>query len=274
MEQEKIGLIGIGQMGKPMAINLKKEGYDVYVFDTDKKKMQEIKEHNIATSLSPKDIALNVDNKVIIMVRDGKQVKSLIFGEEGILSANKQGLIIIVSSTISLADAREIEKDLSGKTIKLLNAPVSGAEKGAQAGTLTLMISGDEDAYNKCKPVFDVIGKEIFYFGTKQESSQAAKLANNLILLVNMYACVEGFKFAQSMGIAEKDFQKLLSVTTGNSWVSQNWSWTKAAFEQGYNPQSILALGYKDLQGALIEGSVSLPLTGLTAQLILSTKES
>ena len=273
MKNQKIGLIGAGQMGKPMAINLKKAGYDVYVFDTNKKTIQEMAEHNISTAASSKEVALKVDETIIIMVRDGKQVNSVIFGEEGIVSTNRQGLNIIVCSSISPADARKLGKDVSDVNLKLLNAPVSGAEKGAQAGALTLMVSGDEDSYNKCKPVFEAIGKEIFYFGTKQESAQGAKLANNLILGVNIYACVEGFKFAESMGIDEGVFERLLSVTTGNSWVSQNWAWTKTLFEQKYNQESLLALLYKDLQGVLNEGNVSLPLTGLTAQLVLSKKE-
>ena len=274
MKNERLGFIGVGQMGKSMAVNLKKAGYDVHIFDVNEMAMQEIQEYGIVTCYSCKDVALAVDNAIIIMVRDDKQVKNVIWGEEGLASSGKQGLGLIVTSTIGLSSARELGRDAVDAGFRMINAPVSGAPHGAEQGTLTFMVSGDEDLYAKCKPIFEAMGKKIFYFGTKQETAQAVKLANNLIYGINVIALIEGFHFAQSMGISDKAFKEVLLVSTGNSWVAQNREWIKAVWEEEDRPESqiIWDIMAKDLRAVINESNIPLPLTALATQFWLSKK--
>jgi len=275
MKNEKVGFIGIGQMGKPMALNLKKAGYDVHVFDVNKQAMQEIAKHDISIYPSCRDLSLNVDKSIIVMVRDFKQARDAIFGNKGIAASGRKGLNILVTSTIGPSSAKELGMAASKIKYRMLNAPVSGARHGAEQGSLSLIVSGDEDLYKECKPLFNAIGEKVFYFGSRQESAQGAKLANNLILGVNMIGCLEGFRFAESMGIPEKKFKELLTVSTGNSWVVQNWDWFNTLWEQGHGrPESSIALMYKDFLAAINEGSLPLPLASLVSQFFLDNTKS
>jgi 3-hydroxyisobutyrate dehydrogenase-like beta-hydroxyacid dehydrogenase len=269
MKNEKIGFIGIGQMGKSMALNLVRAGYKVYVFDANEKAIQQIKRNGIISCSSCKDVALKVDDTVLIMVRDTQQVKDVILSEEGILSSAKERLNIIVTSTINPSTAKELGEVVSKAKCKMVNAPVSGGTHGAEKGTLTLMVSGNKELYTKAKPIFEAIGKKVFYFGPRQESGQGAKLANNLMAGINMQGCIEGFGFAERMGIPEKTFKELVSVSTGNSWVIQNLEWFKAVWAKECN-QKEPPLMHKDLLYVINESSIPLPMTSLAAQLFLS----
>lgn len=271
MNGENLGFIGIGQMGRFMALNLKKAGYNVHVFDVNEKAMEEIKEHGIATCPSPKDVAMSADDTIIVMVRNYKQVRDVLFGEDGIRESGRKNLDIIITSTTNPSFARELGEEATRAGYRMINAPVSGASHGAEKGTLSLMVSGDEALFKKSKPIFDAVGKKVFYFGPKQESGQGAKLGNNLAQGISMLGCLEAFRFATRMGISETDFRDLLSVSTGNSWGVQNWEWTRKLWKEKDDPEirGLLALIYKDLNAALNESSLSLPMLGLAAQIYL-----
>jgi 3-hydroxyisobutyrate dehydrogenase-like beta-hydroxyacid dehydrogenase len=272
MKNEKLGFIGIGQMGKFMVRNLKKEGYDVHVFDVDRSAMEEMKKSGISTSPSCREMALAVDDTIMIMVRTSQQVRHVMFGDEGIASSGRKNLDIIITSTTSPSFAKELGEDALNAGYRMINAPVSGASHGAEKGTLSLMVSGDEELYKKSKPIFDAIGKKVFYFGSMQESGQGAKLANNLTQAVNVIGTIEGFRFAASAGIPEEQFQQLISVSTGGSWASENWEWTKRLTEEADSPeiQGLLALMYKDIHNVISESTIPLPMLGLAAQLFLA----
>jgi len=274
VKNEKLGFIGVGQMGKHMALNLKNAGYDIYAFDIDRTAMGEIQRHGITTCSSCRKVALAVDDTIIIMVRNGKQEENVIFGEEGLTSSGRQDLNLIVTSTIELTYVRRLGEAVANTGYRMLNVPVSGGVHGAQKGILTLIASGDESLYVKSRPIFDAIGEKIFYFGTEQETSQAAKLANNLMLGINIVSCIEGFRFAKSMGISEETFKELVSYCTGDSWAARNWEWTRALWEDidKWENKSVLNNQYKDMHAVLDEGRVSLPLTALVTELFLSKK--
>jgi 3-hydroxyisobutyrate dehydrogenase len=269
MKKERIGFIGIGHMGRSMVLNLVEAGYEVYIFDVNEKAMQEMRRNGIITCSCPKDVSLEVDNTVLIMVRDTQQVKDVILSNEGILSSGREGLNIIVTSTINPSAAKELGETVSRAKCKMVNAPVSGGTHGAESGTLTLMVSGDEKLYMKAKPIFEAIGEKVFYFGPRQESGQGAKLANNLILGINIQGCIEGFGFAERMGISEKAFIELVSVSTGNSWIIQNWEWFKAVWAEECAQEGQSPVMHKDLLYAINEADIPLPMTGLAAQLFL-----
>lgn len=274
MKNEKLGFIGVGQMGKPMAINLINAGYEVHAFDINPMAMQEIQRHGVTTRSSSRDVALAADDTIVIMVRNGKQEEDVILGDEGLISSGRRDLNLIVTSTIELKYVRRLGETTANMGCRMLNAPVSGGVAGAQKGTLTLMVSGDEDLYVKSKPILEAMGQKIFYFGTRQETSQGAKLANNLMLGIHIVGCIEGFRFARSIGVSEDTFKELVSHCTGDSWVARNWEWTRALWEdvKKWESRSVLDNQYKDMHAVLDEGRVPLPLTGLVTEFFLAKR--
>jgi len=272
MKSENIGFIGLGEMGLPMAINLQKAGYQVCAFDVDKTRYLEAAKYGILACENPKDIAKKADKAVISIVRNYRQTESIIFSDDGILSAGKKGLIIIIMSTLDPASMKIFGEKVENNGCYLIDAPVSGAKSGAEAATLTIMTAGPKDILSICQNYFKNMGKNIFDFGSQVGAGQAAKLANNLVLAINMVAFAEGLRFAQEYNLAQDDFRKLINVSTGNSWVSQNWDSVKMWWEQ-YRPNTTLDIVYKDLFAIMkecAEGHYSLPLGGLTFHLLMN----
>lgn len=268
---EKVGFIGLGEMGLPMAINLQKSGYQVFAYDVNQSSYEMLRQNSIVCCDSIKEVTENSDQAVISIVRNAQQTEMVIFGEQGIISAGKQGLVIIIMSTLDPLTMSQLGEQVEKTGNHLVDAPVSGAKSGAEAATLTIMASGKEYVVQKCKPYFQAMGKNIFYFGSQLGSAQAAKLANNLMLAINMVGCTEGLRFAQKYSLPLDEFLKLLSVSTGNSWVVQNWNAVKNWWEN-YQPNTTLDIVYKDLFAIIRECSnthFSLPLGGLTFHLLM-----
>jgi len=271
MKAEKIGFIGLGEMGLPMAINLQKAGAQVYSFDIDNSRCMEAAKFGILSCSSPKDVAEKADKAVISIVRNYKQTDEIIFSENGIVSSKKKGLSIIIMSTLDPALMKALEERVANSGNYLIDAPVSGAKSGAEAATLTIMAAGPEKLVSDCGKYFKNMGKNIFHFGSDVGAGQAAKLANNLVLAINMVACSEGMRFAQEYNISPNDFCKLINVSTGNSWVSQNWEAVKLWYEK-YKPNQTLDIVYKDLFAIMKTCSdrhFSTPLGGLTFHLLM-----
>jgi 3-hydroxyisobutyrate dehydrogenase len=269
---EKIGFVGLGEMGLPMAINLQQSGYQVCAFDINQSAYQFLEKQGIVCCKSVREAAENSDNVVISMVRNAQQTESVIFGENGITSSGKPGLIIIVMSTLDFSTMSRLAERVEQSGYQVVDAPVSGAKSGAEAATLTIMTAGRETVVQQCYPYFKAMGKNIFYFGSQFGSAQAAKLANNLILAINMVGCTEGLRFAEKYNLPTDEFLKLLSVSTGNSWVVQNWETVRKWWEN-YQPNTTLDIVYKDLLAIIQECSnthFSLPLGGLTFHLLMT----
>lgn len=272
---EKVGFIGLGEMGLPMALNLQKSGYNVFAYDINKSMYPELQKKGVTCCNSIREVAENSDHAVISVVRDASQTEAVIFGENGIISAKKKNLIIIVMSTLDPYTINQLAEKVEKSDCQLVDAPISGAKSGAENATLTIMTAGPEKAIKRCQPYFKGMGKNIFYFGEQLGAGQAAKLANNLMLAINMVGCTEGLKFANKYNLPLEEFIKLLNVSTGNSWVVQNWDVVKKWWEE-YRPNSTLDIVYKDLFAIIRECSktqFSLPLGGLTFHLLMNAWE-
>lgn len=260
----KVGFIGLGIMGFPMASNLIKAGYDLTVYNRTIEKAEKLKGAKVARS--PKEVAENSD-VVISMVTDAPDVEEILFGENGVVKSNKRGLIFVDMSTNSPEFAKKTAKRLSEYGIEFLDAPVTGGDKGAREGTLTIMVGGKESVFKQVEPIFRAMGKTIIYVGDVG-SGQALKLCNQVVVALNMVAVVEGLLLARSFGIDDEKLFTVLSTGAANSFTVQYYlpKIMKGDFEPGFKAAHLK----KDLKYALeIANSKSLPLLGTSLALQL-----
>jgi 3-hydroxyisobutyrate dehydrogenase len=261
---KKIGFVGLGTMGLPMAVNLQKAGFEVVGYDAFPASREKATAAGIRMVDTLAEVAKQGDEAIISMVRDYAQNVEIIFGERGLLSAGSTARTLIVMSTLDPDSMNElgikVEKE-SGWG--LISAAVSGGASGAQAGTLSIMTSGPEHIVQSCAPYFDAMGSNTFYYGDRPGNSQVAKLVNNMILGITMNAVAEGLKLAGHYHLPEAEVLKLLHVSTGDSWVVRNWSdvsqWTA---------DTALAVLLKDLKASYNEGlkhNVPLPFNAMAS---------
>lgn len=252
MIQAKIGFIGLGRMGKPMAKNLTKGRYEITVYDVVNEAVEEMVELGAKRAVNSKEVARACE-VIISMVRDDTQTEMVMWGEGGIFEGIKPGSTIIITSTASPSLCQKIAREASGRGAKVLDAPVSGAVPRAEAGTLSLMVGGNESLFEEVRPILETMGKDIFYVGDIG-MGQVAKLANNLALANSLSSAVESINFATKFGVQLDKILKILNKSTGNSWVIEHWH---------YMTQRPMDLLYKDVQLAFQEADkmgIELPL--------------
>jgi len=217
---ESISFIGLGHMGNPMAANLVKAGFKVFVFDINKAAEAELVKLGATAVSSIKDAALQADI-VITMLQTDDQVKGICLGEDGLLQNLNKDSLYIDSSSIDISVTKELHEEAKSANIAMLDAPVSGGVKGAINKTLTFMVGGELSAFERAKPILEAMGGNIIHAGDAGHG-QAAKICNNLILAISMIAVSEGFTLADKLGLDPKKFFEIASVST-----SQCWSMTK-----------------------------------------------
>jgi 3-hydroxyisobutyrate dehydrogenase len=214
-----IGFIGLGNMGLPMAQNLIKAGHTVVGFD-----LTEYAAERLATGggTRAKSVAQACKDAefVITMLPAGEQVREVYLGEEGVLTAAGKGTLLIDSSTIDVATAREVAQAAREKGLAMIDAPVSGGVAGAQAATLTFMVGGPEEAFARAQSVLARMGKTIVHAGAAG-NGQAAKICNNMVLGASMIVVCEAFLLAEKLGL---DAQRLFDISSKSS--GQCWSMT------------------------------------------------
>ena len=214
-----IGFIGLGNMGLPMAQNLLKAGHDVQGFDMNKAQV-------LALTASGGQAAASVTAAtsgaeiVITMLPAGQHVRDVYLAPNGVLSSAGAGTLLIDSSTIDVATARDVAAAADHKGLAMLDAPMSGGVGGAQAGTLTFMVGGGDAAFARALPILEKMGRTIVHAGGAG-NGQAAKICNNMILGVSMIAVSEAFVLAEKLGL---DAQKLFDISSKSS--GQCWSMT------------------------------------------------
>ena len=261
---KKIGFVGLGTMGFPMAVNLKKAGFEVIGYDAYKGVYEKANAAGITMVETLKEVAAKSDEAMISMVRDYAQNVDIIFGESGLLSEHSKGKTIIVMSTLDPDTMNELGKKVEEESdVSLISAAVSGGASGAQAGTLSIMTSGAKELVKAAQPYFDAIGSNTFYYGDKPGNSQVAKLVNNMILGITMNAVAEGLKLGDHYHLPQQEIVNLLKVSTGDSWVVRNWSDVSA-----WTADTALAVLLKDLKATFLEGmkhNVTLPFNALSA---------
>lgn len=221
MEMKKVGFIGLGEMGSSMAKNLLKKGFELTVYDLRKEVVEALKKLGASSSTSCQELA-KASDVIISMVRDDPQTEEAIHGKNGVWEGIKKGSIIILMSTIDPLHCQRIAAEGAGKGIGVLDAPVSGMRTGAEAGTLTIMVGGNKPIFEKCRPVFEAMGKNIYYIG-KSGMGEVTKLANNLMGCANMAALADAVALGLKAGVDLDSLLSVIKVSTGSNWAVQNF---------------------------------------------------
>ena len=196
----KLGFLGLGLMGYPMARNLRRAGHDVAVWShTSEKARQLASEEQARFCATPREVAENADC-IFLCVGDTAMAREVILGKDGIIEGAKPGTVVADASTVSPSESRQIGCELKAKGVEFLDAPCTGSTPGAQGGTLTFMVGGDKDVFERIKPYFEVMGKRLYYCGGPGMGLQA-KLSQNLILSNLLMAFNEGMVLATKGGV-------------------------------------------------------------------------
>jgi len=215
-----IGFIGLGIMGKPMAMSLLKAGFTLTVYNRTGAKCGPLVDAGAAAVSSPLDAATCSD-VVVTVVSDTPDVEAVLFGDEGIWHGLKEGQIVIDMSSISPAATQRFAVRLREKNVEMLDAPVTGGEKGAIEGTLAIMVGGERDTFNRCLPIFQAMGKTIVYAG-QSGSGQKTKLVNQMLCAQHIVAMAEGLRFARLYGLDMETTLKVVSGGAAGSWMLSN----------------------------------------------------
>jgi 3-hydroxyisobutyrate dehydrogenase len=271
MADTNIGVVGTGIMGAPMAQNLAKAGFKLTVYNRTRAKAEAIAGNGITVAGSIAQIGEQC-SVVITMVPDTPDVLTAVEGEGGLASSMKRGSVLIDMSTIAPGATRELAKRLAAKGIAMLDAPVSGGSWGAQQGTLTIMVGGEQATFDRCKPVFEAMGKSITLMGPSG-MGQTTKLVNQILVAGTASAVAEALVFAAGQGA---DLLKTIEAVSGGaagSWQLANLGprMAKGDFAPGF----MVKLQQKDLrliEEAAQEAHVPLAVTALARQYFTSVE--
>lgn len=264
----KIGFIGLGVMGKPMAKNLVKAGHRLAVCKhIDPRPVNELVGMGACEATSPKQVA-EMSEVVITMLPDSAEVEAVILGENGVLNGSREGMIIIDMSSIAPSTSRKLSGEAARKGVKVLDAPVSGGEPGAIQGTLTIMVGGEQAAFSRCLEVLKVLGKNITYVGDAG-AGQAAKLSNQIIVALNIAALSEAFVLGAKAGVNPRVlYEAIRSGLAGSNVLDAK---IPKILGRDFKPGFKIKLHQKDLKNALEAArvlNVPLPLTSLMYQIL------
>ncbi len=253
-----------------MCKNLLKNEFKLTVYDTRKESTEELRVSGASVADSCKEVAA-VSDVIISMVRDDPQTDEVLEGENGIWAGARSGSTIIITSTIDPLHCQRIAAEGEKKGVKFLDAPVSGARTGAEAATLTLMVGGDKQVFEECRPVLEAMGKNIFYLGSAG-MGQVVKVTNAILLLGNLSVLSDAVTLGLKAGLELETMLNIFKVSTGGSWLTQNWDllieWRNDYAQRGRRGN--FGHTYKDIGLALKlarDLEVYLPVAGLCAQL-------
>ncbi|MDR3562977.1 MAG: NAD(P)-dependent oxidoreductase [Negativicutes bacterium] len=257
----KISFVGLGQMGKPMAMNMLKSGAELIVSSRQGKAYSEFAEQGIKTTNSMAEIAQG--EIIFLCLPDGKVVENYLMGEDGLASHLKAGQTVVDFSTISYTVAVDMAKRLAQRGIGLIDAPISGMEARAIAGTLTIMCGGEKDVLAKAMPYLECVGNNIIHMGGSG-SGQLMKLVNQLLYAINAAGLAEILPMAVKLGLDPERVGQVVNSGTGKSHASEFFipRILKGSFAEAYS----LDNGYKDLKSAAeISADFTIPLPVLHA---------
>lgn len=264
---KKIGFIGLGIMGKPMAKNLLKAGYDVVAYDINQQNLKEVSDSGAKPALSSKDVAQQCE-WIITMLPNSPQVKTVVCGPDGILEGAKSGTIIIDMSSIAPLASQEIEKICNEQDVKMIDAPVSGGEPKAIDGSLSIMVGGDKNVFEQVYDVLMVMGASAVYCGAIG-SGNTTKLANQIIVALNIAAVSEAFTLASKAGVDPKlVFEAIKGGLAGSTVMNAK---APMMFERNFNPGFKIDLHIKDLNNALETAhgvGTPLPMTAMVMEMM------
>jgi 3-hydroxyisobutyrate dehydrogenase len=265
----RIGFIGLGNMGGPMAANLAKAGFDVRAFDLSSEAVKRAEAAGCKIAATIAEAAGDAD-AIVTMLPAGKHVRSVYGDAGGVLAHGRKGALLIDSSTIDVETARAVARMAADKGFAMVDAPVSGGVGGATAGTLTFMVGGEAAAFDRAKPVLEKMGKNIFHAGASG-NGQAAKIANNMLLGTTMIATCEAFNLAEKLGLDAQTFFNIASTASGQSWSMTSYCPApgpvpNAPSNRDYRPGFAASMMLKDMRLAQEAAHAAKAATPLGAQ--------
>jgi len=267
----KIGFVGLGIMGKPMAQNLVKAGHELTVYDIVSPRVEELVKAGARKGASSKEVAARSDI-VITMLPNSPHVREAVLGPHGVLEGAKRGTILIDMSSIAPLASREIAAKVEEKGVAMLDAPVSGGEPKAIAGTLAIMVGGPEDVFEKVKGILGAMGSSVTRVGDIG-SGNVAKLANQIIVALNIAAVSEAMVLATKAGVdPEKVFQAIRGGLAGSAVLEAKMP---LALQRNFKPGVRTELHIKDMANALDtahELGVPVPLSSVVMEVLQALK--
>ncbi|MGP8049289.1 MAG: 2-hydroxy-3-oxopropionate reductase [Desulfobaccales bacterium] len=267
----KIGFIGLGIMGKPMSKNLLKEGYQLVVCDLVKAAVAEVAAAGAQTAATPKEVAAQTEI-IITMLPNSPQVQQVVLGKDGIIEGAKAGSVVVDMSSIAPLVSREVACQLAAKSIEMLDAPVSGGEPKAIDGTLSVMVGGKKEVFEKCFPVMQAMAGSVVLTG-EIGAGNVTKLANQVIVALNIAAMSEALVLATKAGVSpELVYQAIRGGLAGSTVLDAK---APLVLDRKFNPGFRINLHIKDLQNVLDtshELGVPLPLTAAVMEIMQALK--
>jgi len=264
---ERIGFIGLGVMGQPMARNLLKAGYSLVVHNRSRAAVDELAGEGAAPASSAREVA-EKSEVVITMLPDSPDVEAVVLGPEGIIEGVRSGQLYIDMSTIAPATSRRVYEALKQKGVDALDAPVSGGDVGAKSGTLSIMVGGTEEAFHKAQPLFEVMGKNIVLIGGPG-AGQVTKACNQVVVALTIQAVAEAMTLARKAGVDPARVREALLGGFAQSRVLDLHG--QRILDRNFRPGFRVKLHRKDLAIALQTGreqSLPLPATAQAAEMM------
>jgi 2-hydroxy-3-oxopropionate reductase len=269
--KQKLGFIGLGVMGRPMAKNLLAAGYPLTVHNRSRGPVQELVAAGAEGATSAREVAENSE-VIITCLPDSPDVELVATGPDGILAGVREGSIYIDTSTISPVVTRRIADQAAARGVQMLDAPISGGEEGAIKGTLSIMVGGDQAAFESCRDIFQVLGKNVVHVGASA-MGQIVKACNQIVVAMNLQAVAEALVLAQKAGV---DPQKMIEAISGGA--ARSWALEARGpwmVQNRFQPGFRINLHYKDLgivMDSAREFGVSLPGAALAHELFGALK--
>ena len=267
----RIGFVGLGIMGKPMAKNLLKAGYELVVFDVVEAPLKEVVAAGAKAATSPSDVASQCEI-IITMLPNSPHVKTAVLGKNGVIEGVKAGSIVVDMSSIAPLASREIAAELATKGVEMLDAPVSGGEPKAVEGTLAIMVGGKQEVFDKVKDILLKMGASAVLCGDIG-AGNVTKLANQIIVALNIAAMSEALVLATKAGVdPEKVFDAIKGGLAGSTVLNAK---APMVLQGNYKPGFRIELHIKDLQNALDtahEISAPIPLTSQVMEIMQAMK--
>jgi 2-hydroxy-3-oxopropionate reductase len=270
---EKVGFVGLGIMGRPMARNLMEAGYELALYNRTREKAEDLAKEGSAEVVGSPEEAAQKSDIIVTMLPDSPDVREVVAGEDGILEGIKEGALLVDMSTISPVVTEELAEAVKKQGASMLDAPVSGGDVGAIEGTLSIMVGGSEEDFERAKPLFEVMGNTVTHVGPTG-TGQVVKAANQIVVALTIEAVSEALVLGSKGGVSpEKILDVLGGGLAGNKVMEvKREKFLSHEFDPGFRSE----LHHKDLGIALEAGreyGVVLPVTAIVDQMLLAMEK-
>ncbi|MFC7198825.1 NAD(P)-dependent oxidoreductase [Halospeciosus flavus] len=273
MTNETVGFVGTGIMGRPMAENVLDAGYDVVAHNRSPSSVEALVDQGARAADSPAEVTRESD-VIVTVLPDTEVVEDVVYGDDGILPELEAGKVYVDMSTISPVATEEIAADVADAGADMLDAPISGGEEGAQQGSLSIMVGGDEAIFEEVRPLFEVMGETVTLTGG-HGAGQTAKACNQIVVACTHQAVAEALVFAEKAGA---DLEKVVEAISGGA--ASCWSLRERAprvIQGNFEPGFFAAYQYKDLRIATNAGEeygAPMPATSVAHEMYKAMEET